>query len=48
MHLLRFVAMATIPLAYWLGRLTYVQLLLVAIVVAGAKIAFATCSTAPT
>lgn len=34
--------MATIPLAYWLGRLTYVQLLLVAIVVAGAKIAFAT------
>ncbi|WP_329051171.1 MFS transporter [Amycolatopsis sp. NBC_01488] len=42
MDLLRFVAMATIPLAYWFGWLTYVQLLLVAIVVAGAKIAFAT------
>jgi predicted MFS family arabinose efflux permease len=42
MDLLRFVAMATIPLAYWLGRLTYVQLLLVAVVVAAAKIGFAT------
>ncbi|MEW2501811.1 MFS transporter [Amycolatopsis sp. NPDC047767] len=42
MDLLRFAAMATIPLAYWLGWLTYVQLLLVAIVVAAAKIGFAT------
>ncbi|QYN19626.1 MFS transporter [Amycolatopsis sp. DSM 110486] len=46
MDLLRFAAMATIPLAYWLGWLTYVQLLLVAIVVAAAKIGFATASGA--
>jgi MFS family permease len=46
MDLLRFVAMATIPLACWLGWLTYVQLLLVAVVVAAAKIGFATASGA--
>lgn len=46
MDLLRFGAMATIPLAYWLGWLTYVQLLLVAIVVAAAKIGFAAASGA--
>jgi hypothetical protein len=42
MDLLRFAAMATIPPACRLGRLTYVQLLVVAIVVAAAKIGFAT------
>lgn len=46
MDLLRFVAMASIPVAYWLGWLTYVQLLLVAIAVAAAKIGFATASGA--
>lgn len=46
MDLLRFVAMATVPLAYWLGWLTYAQLVLVASVVAGAKIGFATASGA--
>lgn len=46
MDLLRFVAMVTIPVAYWLGWLTYVQLLLVAITVAMGKIGFATASGA--
>jgi MFS family permease len=40
MDLLRFAAQITIPVAYLLGWLTFVQLLLVTIVVAGAKIAF--------
>jgi MFS family permease len=40
MDLVRFVAQITIPVAYVLGRLTFVQLLLVTIVVAGAKIVF--------
>jgi MFS family permease len=44
--LARFAAMATIPIAYWLGWLTYPQVLLVAVVVAAAKIAFATASGA--
>ncbi|HEV2375612.1 MAG TPA: MFS transporter [Streptosporangiaceae bacterium] len=44
MDLLRFAAMATIPVAFWFGWLTYTQLLLVAVVVAAAKIAFATAS----
>ncbi|MEU1623420.1 MFS transporter [Streptomyces sp. NPDC005722] len=40
MDLARFAAMATIPLAYALGRLGFVHLLLVSVVVAAAKIAF--------
>jgi hypothetical protein len=40
MDLIRFGAQITIPIAYLLGWLSFVQLLLVAIVVAGAKIAF--------
>ncbi|MEU8547180.1 MFS transporter [Streptomyces roseoverticillatus] len=40
MDLTRFAAMATIPVAYALGRLGFVQLLVVSIVVAAAKIAF--------
>ncbi|MFD5463661.1 MFS transporter [Kitasatospora sp. NPDC127059] len=40
MDLARFAAMATIPLAYALGRLGFVQLLVVSAVVAAAKIAF--------
>ncbi|MBD0690633.1 MFS transporter [Streptomyces sp. CBMA123] len=40
MDLARFAAMATIPLAYALGRLGFVQLLAVSAVVAAAKIAF--------
>lgn len=46
MDLLRFAAMATIPIAFWLGWLTYTQLLLVAVIVAAGKIAFATASGA--
>jgi len=46
MDLLRFAAMATIPVAFWLGWLTYAQLLLVAVIVAAAKIAFAAASGA--
>ncbi|HXA60286.1 MAG TPA: MFS transporter [Streptosporangiaceae bacterium] len=40
MDLSRFAVMATIPLAYAFGRLSFVQLLLVSAVVAAAKIAF--------
>ncbi|MEV4926601.1 MFS transporter [Streptomyces roseoverticillatus] len=40
MDLTRFAAMTTIPVAYALGRLGFVQLLVVSIVVAAAKIAF--------
>ncbi|WP_346012457.1 MFS transporter [Streptomyces sp. SID3343] len=40
MDLVRFAAMATIPVAYALGQLGFVQLLAVAAVVAAAKIAF--------
>ncbi len=40
MDLVRFAAMATIPLAYAFGRLGFVQLLVVSAVVAAAKIAF--------
>jgi hypothetical protein len=46
MDLVRFAAQATIPVAYLLGWLTFVQLLLVTIVVAGAKIAFQAASGA--
>ncbi len=40
MDLARFLALATIPLALWLGVLTLVQLLVVSVVTAAAKIAF--------
>lgn len=40
MELLRFAALASVPLSYALGLLTFVQLLVVAVVVAAAKIAF--------
>lgn len=40
MDLTRFTAMATIPVAYAFGRLSFVQLLVVSAVVAAAKIAF--------
>jgi hypothetical protein len=46
MDLVRFTAQATIPVAYILGCLTFAQLLLVTIVVAGAKIAFQAASGA--
>lgn len=42
----RFVALASIPLAYWLGALSFAQLLLVSIVTAAAKIAFGAASGA--
>lgn len=40
MDLLRFAALATIPLAFWLGVLTFWQLLVVSVIAAAAKIAF--------
>ncbi|MDQ1007090.1 MFS family permease [Streptomyces sp. V4I23] len=40
MDLARFAAMATIPVAYAFGRLSFVQLLVISAVVAAAKIAF--------
>jgi len=40
MDLARFAAMATVPIAYAVGRLSFVQLLVVSAVVAAAKIAF--------
>ncbi|WP_326558548.1 MFS transporter [Micromonospora sp. NBC_01796] len=40
MDLVRFAAMMTIPVAYALGRLGFVQLLVVSVVLAAAKIAF--------
>ncbi|MCP3784900.1 MFS transporter [Micromonospora sp. A3M-1-15] len=46
MDLARFAAMATIPVAYALGRLSFVQLLAVSAVVAAAKIAFGAASGA--
>jgi len=46
MDLIRFGAQATVPVAYLLGWLSFVQLLLVTIVVAGAKIAFQSASGA--
>jgi hypothetical protein len=46
MDLVRFGAQLTVPIAYLLGRLTFVQLLLVAAIVAGAKIAFQAASGA--
>ncbi|GAB2827150.1 MFS transporter [Actinocorallia aurea] len=46
MDLVRFAAMATIPVAYAFGRLGFVQLLAVSIAVAAAKIAFGAASGA--
>jgi len=46
MDLARFVALASIPLAYWLGVLSFVQLLVVSVVAAAAKIAFTAASGA--
>jgi hypothetical protein len=46
MDLVRFAAQATVPIAYLLGWLTFGQLLLVTVVVAGAKIAFQAASGA--
>ncbi|MEU1839579.1 MFS transporter [Micromonospora chersina] len=46
MDLARFAAMLTIPVAYALGRLSFVQLLVVSAVVAAAKIAFGAASGA--
>ncbi|MGI5238277.1 MFS transporter [Dactylosporangium sp. CA-139066] len=40
MDLARFAAMMTVPVAYAIGRLTFVQLLVVSAVIAAAKIAF--------
>ena len=40
MDVVRFAALASIPLAYWLGALSFVQLLVVSMVTAAAKIAF--------
>ncbi|WP_062981677.1 MFS transporter [Nocardia anaemiae] len=44
--LIRFAALASIPLAYWLGGLSFAQLSMVAIVTATAKIAFTAASGA--
>jgi MFS family permease len=46
MDLVRFGAQITVPIAYLLGWLTFVQLLLVAVIVAGAKITFQAASGA--
>ncbi|WP_018680456.1 MFS transporter [Actinokineospora enzanensis] len=43
---LRFAALVSIPLAYWLGVLSFAQLLVVTVVTATAKIAFAAASGA--
>jgi MFS family permease len=40
MDVVRFAALMSVPAAYWLGRLTFAQLLLVSVVVAAADIAF--------
>lgn len=46
MDLIRFFAMASIPLAYAFGRLTFAQLLVASVIAAAAKIAFASASGA--
>jgi MFS family permease len=46
MDLVRFAALATVPLAYWLGALSFAQLLAVSVVTAAAKIAFSAASGA--
>jgi MFS family permease len=46
MDLIRFLVMASIPLAYAFGQLTFAQLLVAAVITAAAKIAFASASGA--
>jgi MFS family permease len=46
MDVVRFAALASIPLAYWLSALSFAQLLVVSIVTAAAKIAFTAASGA--
>ncbi len=46
MDVARFAALATVPFAYWLGVLSFVQLLVVSVVTAAAKIAFTAASGA--
>ncbi|WP_433729080.1 MFS transporter [Nocardia sp. CA-129566] len=46
MDVVRFAALASVPLAYWLGVLSFAQLLAVSIVTATAKIAFTAASGA--
>ena len=46
MDLTRFAALLSIPVAYALGRLSFVQLLVVSVIVAAAKIAFSSASGA--
>lgn len=46
MDVVRFAALTSIPLAYWLGTLSFAQLLVVSIVAAAAKIAFTAASGA--
>ncbi|NKQ55358.1 MFS transporter [Amycolatopsis sp. K13G38] len=46
MDMVRFGALASIPLAYWLGALSFTQLLVVSVVAAAAKIAFTAASGA--
>lgn len=46
MDVVRFAALASVPLAYWLGALSFAQLLAVSVVVAAAKIAFTAASGA--
>ncbi|MEU0500185.1 MFS transporter [Nocardia sp. NPDC005998] len=46
MDVIRFAALASVPLAYWLGVLSFAQLLLVSMVAATAKIAFTAASGA--
>lgn len=46
MDLARFLAMATIPVAYWFGVLSFAQLVVVSIIMAAAKIAFRSASGA--
>jgi MFS family permease len=46
MDVLRCAALASVPLAYWLGALSFAQLLVVSVVTAAAKIAFTAASGA--
>ncbi|MGW6375935.1 MFS transporter [Rhodococcus sp. NPDC055112] len=46
MDVIRFAALASVPLAYWLGALSFAQLLIVVTVTAAAKIAFTAASGA--
>jgi MFS family permease len=46
MDVIRFATLASVPLAYWLGALSFAQLLAVSVVAAAAKIAFTAASGA--